>query len=87
MNYLIHWSYMKIKQAKEYFEDGVITGFDAVRDPLKPGGWLLAISGHNGKSWTLQTALGEARSFAKLDTLIGEIESITGRVSSLHVSI
>jgi hypothetical protein len=78
---------MKIKQAKEYYEDGVITGFDAVRDPLKPGAWLLVIGGRNGKSWTFQTSIGEDRSFAKLDTLIGEIESITGRVSSLHVSI
>jgi uncharacterized protein YecA (UPF0149 family) len=78
---------MKIKQAKEYFEDGVITGFDAVRDPLKPGAWILSISGKNGKNWTFQTALGETRSFAKLDTLVGEIESITGCVSSLRVSI
>lgn len=78
---------MKIKQAKEYFDDGMITGFDAVRDPLNPGGWLLVVNGRNGRSWTFQTALGEDRSFSKIDTLIGQIESITGRVSSLHVSI
>lgn len=78
---------MKLKQAKEYYEDGMITGFDAVRDPMVSGGWLLAISGKNGKSWTFQTALGEPRSFSKLDTLVGQIETITGRVSSLHVSI
>lgn len=79
--------FMKIKQAKEYFEDGMITGFDAVRDPLTPGGWLLVVNGRNGRSWTFQTALGEDRSFSKIDTLIGQIEAITGRVSSLHVSI
>ena len=78
---------MKIKQAKEYFEDGMITGFDAVRDPLVPVGWLLVINGRNGRSWTFQTALGEDRSFSKIDTLIGQIEAIIGRVSSLHVSI
>ena len=78
---------MKIKQAKEYFEDGMITGFYAVRDPMVPGGWLLVIDGKNGKSWTFQTALGGPRSFSKLDTLIGQIESITGRVDSLHIGI
>lgn len=78
---------MKIKQAREYFELGVITGFDAVRDPLKPGNWLLVISGKEGRSWTLNTAKNEERSFASLDTLIGDIEDITGRVSSLHIAI
>ncbi len=78
---------MKIKQAKEYFEDGMITGFDAVRDPIVPGCWLLAISGRNGKSWTFQTALGEDRSFSKIDTLISQVEAISGRVSSLHISV
>jgi hypothetical protein len=78
---------MKIKQAKEYFEDGMITGFDAVRDPLMTGAWLLSISGKNGKCWTLQTALGEERSFSKIETLISQVEAITGRVSSLHIGI
>lgn len=78
---------MKKKQAIDYFNDGMITGFDAVRDPMVPGCWLLVISGRNGKSWTYQTALGESKSFSKLDTLIGEIEAISGRVSSLKVSI
>lgn len=78
---------MKIKQAKEYYEDGMITGFDAVRDPLMTGGWLLSISGKQGKSWTFETALGEPRSFSKLDTLVGQVEAITGRVSSLHIGI
>lgn len=78
---------MKKKQAIEYFNDGMITGFDAVRDPMVSGCWLLVISGRNGKSWTYQTALGGPRSFSKIDTLIGEIEAVSGRVSSLKVSI
>jgi hypothetical protein len=78
---------IKIKQAKEYYELGVLTGFDAVRDPLKPGAWLLVVSGKDGRSWTMNTALNKVKSFASLDTLIDEIESITGRVGSLHVSI
>jgi hypothetical protein len=79
--------YMKINQAKEYYEDGMITGFDAVRDPLTEGGWMLVICGKNERSWDFQTALGEVRIFSKLDTLVGQVESITGRVSSLHISI
>lgn len=78
---------MKIKQAKEYFDDGMITGFCATRDPLNPAGWLLVIEGRNGKSWTFQTALGDARSFSKLDTLVSQVEAITGRVSSLTIGI
>ena len=78
---------MKIKQAKEYYDDGMITGFDAVRDPLSVDGWILVISGKNDRSWTFQTALGGARVFSRLETLVGQIEAITGRVSSLHISI
>lgn len=78
---------MKIKQAKEYFDDGMITGFAAVRDPLVAGGWLLSISGKNGKCWTLDTALGEQRSFAKIETLISQVEAISGRVSSFDISV
>jgi hypothetical protein len=51
------------------------------------GGWLLSISGKQGKSWTFETALGEPRSFAKLDTLVSQVEAITGQVSSLHIGI
>lgn len=78
---------MKIKQAKEYFQDGMITGFCAVRDPLALSGWLLCVEGLNGRSWTFQTALGEVRSFSSLDTLIGQVEAIAGRVSSLAISV
>lgn len=80
---------MNIKKAKEYFELGVLTGFDAVRDPLKPGNWMLVISGKEGRSWTLHTALGKGKekTFASLDTLVGEIEEITGRVSSLSIKL
>ena len=77
---------MKVKQAKEYFELGIITGLDAVRDPMGKG-WLLVVVGKEGRSWTLQTAKGESKTFSSLDTLVGEIEAITGRVSSLHVGV
>ena len=78
---------MKIKQAKEYYSLGILTGFDAVRDPLKPGNWMLVVIGEEGRSWTLATATGEVKSFAKLDTLVGEVESIAGHIGSLHIAI
>lgn len=78
---------MQIKQAKEYFELGVVVGFYAVRDPLAPSNWMMVIEGKQGNSWTLQTKLGKAKSFSSLDTLMGQIEDIAGRVSSFKVSI
>lgn len=77
---------MKVKQAKEYFDLGVITALHVVRD-MEPGRWLLCIEGKEGRSWTLETALGKPKSFASLDTLAGEVEEITGRVSGLTIKI
>ena len=78
---------MILKQAKEYFELGIITGFSAVRDPLAVDGWMLVIEGKEGRSWTLQTALKTDKTYASLDTLMGEIESIAGRVSTFSVTV
>ena len=78
---------MKIKQAKEYYELDVLTDFDAIRDPLNEGNWLLVIGGKNGRSWTAQTSLGETKSYARLDTLVSDIEAISGRVSCLNVKL
>jgi len=77
---------MKIKQAKEYFELGVITGFSAIKD-IEPGGWLLVVEGKDERSWTLQTALGQPKVFSSLDTLVGEIEKIAGAISSLSIRL
>ena len=78
---------MKIWQAKEYFGDGMITGFTALRDPLVPDNWILQIHGRGGKTWLFETAINETRSFARLDTLVGTVADISGRVTScvLHV--
>jgi hypothetical protein len=78
--------FMQIKQAKEYYTDGLITGFNVVKQPMS-NYWVLSISGKNGKIWILETALGQDKAFASLDTLIGEVESITKRVTSLKISI
>lgn len=66
---------MKIKQAKEYYELGVLTAFHAVQD-IEPGKWVLAIEGKEGRSWTLETALGKTKVFSSLDTLAGEVAEI-----------
>jgi len=76
---------MNLKQAKEYFDDGVIAGFTAVRDPLAVDCWNLIIIAKSGRSWTFQTALGEVRAFSKLDTLVGQVELICGDVSSVEL--
>jgi len=78
---------MNIKQAKEYYELGIVTGFSVIRDPLTPRGWLLVVVGKDERNWTLKTALGKDKVFASLDTLIGEIEEISGRVSSITVQL
>ena len=76
---------MNIKQAKEYYELGILTEFYAVRGPLTPRGWLLVVARTDERNWTLKTALGKDKVFASLDTLIGEVEEISGRVSSLTI--
>jgi hypothetical protein len=78
---------MKIKQAKEYYDLDVLTSFDAIKDPVHHGNWLLVIGGKEGRSWTAQTSLGEPKSYARLDTLVSDIEAISGAVSSLRVSL
>jgi hypothetical protein len=77
---------MNIKQAREYFEMGVIAGFEVVRSPMSES-WLLQVVGRAGKSWILQTALKQDKAFSSLDTLISEIEGITGRVNGFTVRI
>jgi hypothetical protein len=75
---------MQIAQAKEYFNLGIVTGIQAVRDPMAVGAWLLVVMGKEGRSWTLQTKLGKAKSFSSLDTLAGQVEQIAGRCVGMN---
>lgn len=77
---------VNIKQAKEYFELGVITRFYVVRD-MTPNRWLICIEGQQGRSWTLSTSKGTPKSFASFDTVIHDLTEIAGRVSSFSVTI
>ena len=76
---------MNIKQAKEYYHLGVVSKIYAVVDALDSSAWCLVVEGTGGQSWDLKTALGKTKSYKSLDTLIEEIRSITGRVSSLVI--
>jgi hypothetical protein len=67
--------HMKVSQAREYMQLGVLTGFHAVRDP---DGWLLVVEGQEGRSWTLQTALGKDKLYSTLDSLDAEVLRISG---------
>lgn len=73
---------MQISQAKEYFELGVVTKI--VVSPVPMGkGWLLTFEGREGKRWVLETKLGKPKVFASLDTLVGQVEQVTGTVRAL----
>jgi len=77
---------MNIKKAREYFELGVIQSFEVFRAPMTTG-WLIQIVGKEGQTWVIQTALGVDKIYASLDTLVGEIQNITGRVTGFNVRI
>lgn len=77
---------MELKQAKEYFSMGVLTGFKAVRNPMAEQGWLLTMTGKDGRFWMLDTAKQEPRVFASLDTLVGLVAQIAGKAAGGHVS-
>mgnify|MGYP003580275435 CR=1 FL=1 len=74
---------MQIGQLKEYFGLGVVTGFAAQRQPMGDG-WVLLVKGTESRSWHLVTALGKVRVFAKLDTLIGQVDEIAGLVHEVR---
>lgn len=80
---------MKIAQAKDYFDVGLITGFDIIRDPLalgRPGAWLLSLNGKGGKSWMFNTSRDEIRSFRTFEAVIQTILDIGFDVKQLSVS-
>ncbi len=75
---------MKIKEVKMLHEAGVISCLIAIRSPSKPRDWLIQIVFDDAslekpqRPVLLHNSLGEAKVFRRLNTLLGEIESITG---------
>jgi hypothetical protein len=73
---------MKLAQAKDYFKDGMITGFDVLLEPMAVGSYYLSLSGRGDRQWTLQTAIGHTKVYASADAVLADIARITGRVAS-----
>jgi hypothetical protein len=75
---------MKIKEVKRLHDAGIIESLRAVRSPSKPKDWYIQIVFDNSslerpqKPFLLHNSLGEDKMFRRLNTLLGEIESITG---------
>lgn len=70
---------MDMQKARDFFEVGAIVSFGAVRNPMGKG-WLLSVKGKGmNDTWTLMTALGKPKVFSSLDTLVGQVEQITGK--------
>ena len=77
---------MQFKQTKDYYQHGIITGFVAIKDGSRPGNWLLSMTGKDDQSWTLKTTREKQKSFVSLDSLIKEVERITGDIESLTIN-
>lgn len=71
---------MDIKQAKELYKMGVLSEMVITRDGEN---WLLVIVDAKGNGHTLQTVRGEDKVYSKMDTVVGDMEAICDKVSSL----
>ena len=79
---------MKLSQAKEYFDLHLVTGFDVLLEPMQEGCYYLLVKGTVERSWVLDTALGQRKVYASSDSVLRDINRITGRkVSGFTVHI
>lgn len=70
---------MQIKDAKTYFTAGLIEKIE-VRPALYEKGWTVVCQlPRLGGEDIITTALGDIKIFSSLDTLVRQIEQITGR--------
>ena len=77
---------MNIKEAKAFFEHGIIRQFRAEPRPMGDG-WMLVFEKNAGGDETFETALGQARVFSSLDTLVKVVRDIGAQVSSLRICL
>ena len=70
-----------VKQAREYYELDAITGISAIRDSKNEGSWLLICHGKKDQTYDIATFRGDWKVYASLDTLVKDVEEISGRVS------
>jgi hypothetical protein len=66
------------KMLKELFNVGVVSKFQVVPVAMSSGWHLVACV--RGEDRVLETFRGRARVFASLDTLVGQVQQITGRL-------
>jgi len=69
---------MQLNKAREFYKHKLITNFVAVK--ATPDNWFLSIIGKKDEVWKLKTAKNETKYFSSLDSLIKEVERITGGV-------
>ena len=76
---------MNIQAANTFFNLGVIYSFTVVRAPMSDGCWMITGNGKMGQ-FTITTVLDAHKCYSSLDSVVKDIERITGRVSSLVVA-
>jgi hypothetical protein len=76
---------MNIKEAKGFFQHGIIRQFRADPEPMGRG-WMLVFVKNGGGDELFETALGHPRVFSSLDTLVNTVRDIGGRVPSVQIS-
>ncbi len=75
---------MKIKEVKRLYDAGVIDCLKATRSLHNPKDWYVQIVFDDSaiekphRPVLLHNSLGENKMFRRLNTLLGEVESITG---------
>jgi hypothetical protein len=78
--------FVDAKMLREFFALGVVSKFTVQPEPMSSGWYLVACV--KGEDKALETARGGVRVFSSLDTLVGQIEGITGRKPSfLTISV
>ena len=74
---------MKVKEAKNLYEAGVIFGFNAYRTPSKPDEWFIRVDFDDAIERPKQQVFitnshGENKVFKRLNTLVREVQMLTG---------
>lgn len=71
---------MLLNIAKQLFENGVITSIQAIQFPMAQDGWSMLITTKNGEQTYLYTSKGEPKIYLKMDSLLNDVNRITGLV-------
>lgn len=67
---------MKLNKARDYFQNGLIKSFRAVRRPMQEGTWLLEMDGVKGSVWVLKKADGGFKDYKSVSSVVQEVERI-----------